>query len=101
MGGMYANAEQSLPGTDSGAMHTGLGHPGQGQSSAELRHDGHSHNKRAGQGTLGRGNTVGQSQKEINPQDPQFANQRALDKDYPTGQHLYEGGRHADMDARQ
>jgi hypothetical protein len=88
---MYQPAANTLPGTDSKAMHTGLGHPGQGQTSSELRHDGQHHAKKQGTGTVGL-NTVGQSQKELNPQDPQFANQRKLDQDYPTGARAGVGG---------
>jgi hypothetical protein len=84
---MYQSASSTLTGSDSGTTYTGLGHPGQGQTSSELRHDGQQHRKRQGLGTVGLGE-VGQSQKEVNPQDPQFANQRALDQDYPTGKHL-------------
>ena len=33
-------ASSTLSGATSGDVHTGLGHPGQGQTSSELRHDG-------------------------------------------------------------
>jgi len=51
----YTNALDTLGGTDSAAVHTGLGHPGAGQSSAELRHDGKHHRKREGAGLEGVG----------------------------------------------
>ena len=60
-------------------MHTGLGHPGSGQSSSELRHDGQSGRKNPGQSLEGVGATV--SQSGINAHDPVHADQRALDKD--------------------
>jgi len=34
----YTSAEATLGGTDSGAVNTGLGYPGQGQTSSELKH---------------------------------------------------------------
>ena len=34
------NAADTLGGSSSGDVHTGLGHPGQGMSSSEQRHDG-------------------------------------------------------------
>ncbi|KAE8379561.1 hypothetical protein BDV26DRAFT_291160 [Aspergillus bertholletiae] len=43
-------AEQTLSGATSQDVHTGLGHPGSGQTSAELRHDGQQHRKNPGSG---------------------------------------------------
>ncbi|KAB8232494.1 hypothetical protein ETB97_000857 [Aspergillus alliaceus] len=43
-------AEQTLMGATSQDVHTGLGHPGSGQTSTELRHDGQAHRKNPGQG---------------------------------------------------
>lgn len=63
-------------------VHTGLGHPGAGQSSAEIRHDGQS--KRNNPGTSLEGLKSGANQSTINPHDPQFSDQRALDKDEAT-----------------
>jgi hypothetical protein len=48
-------ASSTLGGTDSRAVHTGLGHPGQGQTSAEIRHDAHRHRKHGGAGLEGVG----------------------------------------------
>ena len=41
--GTTTSATSTLQGASSGDVHTGLGHPGQGMSSAEQRHDGGSH----------------------------------------------------------
>ncbi|KAE8164912.1 hypothetical protein BDV40DRAFT_298003 [Aspergillus tamarii] len=48
-------ADQSLQGATSKDMHTGLGQPGGGQTSAELRHDGQQHRKNPGGGLEGVG----------------------------------------------
>lgn len=52
---MYQDASRTVTGATSGDVHTGLGHPGQGQSSSELR-DG----KKGGQGLAGLADKVGQ-----------------------------------------
>ena len=49
----YTSANDTLGGTTSGAVHTGLGHPGQGQTSTELRHDGTHTATREGNGLQG------------------------------------------------
>lgn len=49
----HTSALDTLGGTDSGAVHTGLGHPGSGQTSSELRNEGQSGLK--GQETGGSG----------------------------------------------
>ncbi|OGM49200.1 hypothetical protein ABOM_004039 [Aspergillus bombycis] len=49
-GSVKTPAEQSLQGATSQDVHTGLGHPGGGQTSAELRHDGQTHRKNPGGG---------------------------------------------------
>ena len=62
----------------SSEVHTGLGKPMQGMTSNELHHDGGK--KPAGMGgPEGVGGSANQS--TINPHDPEFAGQRALDKD--------------------
>lgn len=66
-----------MPGATSGAVHTGLGHPGQGQTSRELRHDGAQH---SGQGGY-EGLKSTAAAKVTDPRDPLQADQRALDKD--------------------
>lgn len=50
-------ASSTLTGADSRSVHTGLGHPGQGQTSTEIRHDGQHHRKRAGAGLEGVGSS--------------------------------------------
>lgn len=63
-------------------MHTGLGHPGQGQTSTEIRHDGSHGRKKEGHGLAGVGASgVGNDSKVVDGRDPEFANQRALDKE--------------------
>ncbi|KAF2718739.1 hypothetical protein K431DRAFT_348468 [Polychaeton citri CBS 116435] len=74
-----ASASETLGGATSAEVHTGLGHPGQGQTSQELHHDGQAGRKNPGSSLEGVGATVKQS--GINAHDPAFANQRALDKD--------------------
>lgn len=69
-------ASDTIGGATSADVSTGLGHPGAGQTSRELRHDG---GKSQGSGLEGVGATVNQS--SINPHDPVHANQRALDND--------------------
>ena len=44
----YTSASDTLGGSTSADVHTGLGHPGSGQTSSELRHDGEHHRKNAG-----------------------------------------------------
>ncbi|KAL3479721.1 hypothetical protein BJX99DRAFT_255157 [Aspergillus californicus] len=46
-------AEQTLMGATSQDVHKGLGHPGSGQSSSELHHDGQHKNKNPGRGLDG------------------------------------------------
>lgn len=77
------SAADTLGGASSADVHTGLGHPGAGQTSAELRHDGQAHRNNPGLGGIeGRGGSA--SQTGINAHDPAFANQRALNDDNAT-----------------
>lgn len=82
---MYPTGEnRELPGTDSGAVHTGLGKPIQGQSSSELRHDGQNSGKKQELGLAGQ--TSGFPDQTGGPgkgnlQDPEFAGQRNLGVD--------------------
>jgi hypothetical protein len=46
----FTPASATLGGADSRDLHQGLGHPGQGQTSTEIRHDGEHHRKRDGDG---------------------------------------------------
>ena len=55
-------ATSTLTGADSGSVHTGLGHPGQGQTSSELRNDGKHTSKREGAGLEGIGARVGDAE---------------------------------------
>jgi hypothetical protein len=87
---MYQKASDTLQGATSADVHTGLGHPGQGQTSSEL-HDG----SRRGQGLAGLASGVKDQQtggniKELKD-DPKFAIQRNLG-DAPTGQRGNVGG---------
>ena len=72
-------ASSTLTGATSGDVHTGLGHPGQGQTSNELRHDGQHTNKKQGGGLAGVGASVGSSNQMVDP-DTQ-PKERALDKE--------------------
>ena len=52
---MKAPADDTITGATSGDVHTGLGHPGVGQTSAEIRHDGEKSRKNPGRGLQGAG----------------------------------------------
>ena len=69
-------------------MHTGLGHPGQGQTSAEL----HGRGKKDRTGLTGTATSESVQNDAVTGRDPKFANQRALGEDYPTGQRGNVGG---------
>lgn len=76
-----ASASSTLGGATSGDVNTGLGKPIQGQSSAEMHHDGQAHRKNPGMGGAeGVGGTA-QNAKLVDPHVPEMAGQRALDKD--------------------
>lgn len=85
---MYQDASTTLQGATSGDVHTGLGHPGQGQTSSEL-HD----NRTKGTGLVGRSSQTERSaqNEKTSGSDPAFAHQRNLD-DVPTGQRGNVGG---------
>jgi hypothetical protein len=68
-------------------VHTGLGHPGQGQTSNELRHP----DKKGGSGLAGLADSVGQGNVGSLKDDPRHANQRNLG-DVPTGERGNTGG---------
>lgn len=72
-----------MPGATSGSVNTGLGKPMQGQTSTEIRHDGQHHRKADGGGGFD-GLASGAQGKTVDPHDPAFAGQRALDKDEAT-----------------
>ncbi|OJD30773.1 uncharacterized protein BKCO1_5600032 [Diplodia corticola] len=77
-------ALDSLPGATSGDVHTGLGHPGSGQTSQELHHDGN----RGGLAGVG----ATDKQSTVDAHDPGFSSQRALGKDVETGTRGTVGG---------
>ncbi|KAF1837409.1 hypothetical protein BDW02DRAFT_586668 [Decorospora gaudefroyi] len=89
---MYHAASDTLQGATSADLHAGLGHPGQGQTSSELR-DGSS-----APGMVGRGTTKDQQAGgavETLKDLPKHAEQRNLG-DVPTGQRGNVGGESAE-----
>lgn len=84
---MYQDASSTITGATSGDVHTGLGHPGQGQTSKELRHS----DKKDGTGLAGRASSVEQGNVRSLKDDPRHADQRNLG-DVPTGQRGNTGG---------
>lgn len=79
--GVATDALSTLPGATSKDVHTGLGHPGQGQTSRELHHD--SKPKGAGSTGLNEGGS-GAGDEDLNPE---FRNlQREDDAAAPNGQ---------------
>jgi hypothetical protein len=84
---MYQDASSTITGATSADVHTGLGHPGQGQSSHELRHG----EKKGGQGLSGLADSVGQGDVKSLKDDPRHAVQRNLG-DVPAGERGNTGG---------
>ena len=84
---MYQDASSTLGGATSADVHTGLGHPGQGQTSQEL----HGKHKKDRTGLTGLTEESVQNDK-VTGRDPMFAHQRAVDEDYPTGVRGNTGG---------
>ncbi|KAH0352906.1 hypothetical protein KCU81_g1633, partial [Aureobasidium melanogenum] len=76
-------AGETIGGATSQQVHTGLGHPGQGQTSAELHHDGQSHNKNPGTGLDGL--KSGAQGKTVDARLPEHAGQRNLESDKAIG----------------
>ena len=74
-------AQDTLPGSTSADVHTGLGHPGAGQSSAEMRHDGQKGRKNPGQGLQGVGASGVREFKTADESDPKFKDLRGIDKE--------------------
>ena len=72
-------ASSTLTGATSGDVHTGLGHPGSGQTSSELRHDGEHTSTKHGGGLAGVGASVGSSNQMVDT-DTQ-PKERALEKE--------------------
>lgn len=83
---MYQSASETIPGATSGDVHTGLGHPGQGQTSNETRHP-----KQGGSGLAGLASGLEQSNVRELKDDPTHAVQRNLG-DVPAGQRGDVGG---------
>jgi hypothetical protein len=80
------SAGDTLMGSTSQDVHTGLGHPGSGQTSSELRHDGQSHRKHGGGGLEG----VGASRLPAYERD--LPDQRGLEREQARGgQHGNKG----------
>lgn len=77
----YTSASDTLGGATSGDVYTGYGHPGQGQTSSELRHDGEHHRKRQGGGL----ESVGVSSGRGIASERVDERQRGLEHDYPGG----------------
>ncbi|KAF2194897.1 hypothetical protein K469DRAFT_650895 [Zopfia rhizophila CBS 207.26] len=92
---MYQVASSTLQGANSADVHTGLGHPGQGQTSVEVRHDGQHGRKKEGLGLPGL-TEAGNKGDPVKGKDPQFAGQRNLEEDVPAGQRGTLGGQPAE-----
>lgn len=75
-----SGAEDTIGGATSGDVHTGLGHPGSGQTSAEMRNDGEKGRKNPGKSLEGVGATT-EGFKTVDASDPDMKHLRALDKD--------------------
>lgn len=82
---LYQDASSTLNGADSADVHTGYGHPGQGQTSNELRHDGQPTSKRQGLGHAGLDTGVAE-RGNVDARLPENAGQRRLDSDVLSGQ---------------
>jgi hypothetical protein len=82
--GVRTDPLSTLPGATSADVHTGLGHPGQGQTSTELRHEGHHTRKKATSGPEGAGATGGSGLHNPDDLNQDF---RRLQEDsaHPTG----------------
>ena len=74
------SALDTIGGATSGDVHTGLGHPGSGQSSAEIRHDGQKGRKNPGQSLQGVGAST-QEFKTVDASDPKFKDHRGIDNE--------------------
>lgn len=74
------SASDTLGGATSGDVHTGMGYPGQGQTSTELRHDGGHTSSKKGGGLMGVGASGQPSGNQMVDTDTQ-PEQRAVDKE--------------------
>lgn len=81
-------AANSMPGATSKDVHHGFGHPGVGQSSTEVRHDGQHHRKNVGHSLEG----VGASRNLQEPDERARPNQRGIEREGARGgQHGNKG----------
>ncbi|KAF2259350.1 hypothetical protein CC78DRAFT_586083 [Lojkania enalia] len=89
---MYQAASTTIGGATTADVHTGLGHPGQDQTSAELRHDGQRGGSKQGTG-VSRFGEQGNDPNDIKylERDPTHAAQRNLGE-VPSGQRGTTGG---------
>jgi hypothetical protein len=86
---MYHQASDTISGATSADVHTGIGHPGQGQTSSELR-DGSAATGLAGRASNVKDQNAGGDIATLKD-DPRHAAQRNLG-DVPTGQRGNAGG---------
>lgn len=70
----------TVGGTTSADVHTGLGHPGSGQTSKEIHHDGEQGRKNPGASLEGVGAATREF-KTVDERDPKMKQHRALDSD--------------------
>lgn len=78
-----------FPGSTSGDVHTGLGHPGSGQTSTELRNEGKHTSKKERTGTAGAGAQGGSGLRE----DGMSQEFKELARERPVGDHGPVSGR--------
>lgn len=90
-------AADTLGGASSADVHTGYGHPGQGQTSSELHHDGsQGGSKKQGQGLAqyGQGQRQNLGNTSQNPADPRDNPKlRNMEGDEPSGQKALGGSK--------
>lgn len=77
--GATTSASDTLGGATSGDVYAGLGKPVQGQSSAELEHNGYPHRKRPETGLVGVASGVYATDHRVD--DGELPGQRALEKE--------------------
>ncbi|KIY00640.1 uncharacterized protein Z520_03303 [Fonsecaea multimorphosa CBS 102226] len=82
--GVRTDPLSTLPGATSADVHTGLGHPGQGQTSTEIRHEGHHTRKKHTSGPEGAGASGGSGLQDPTDVNTEF---RRLQQegDHPRG----------------
>jgi hypothetical protein len=77
-------ALSTFPGSTSADVHTGLGHPGQGQTSTELRHEGQHRRSKATSGPEGAGATGGSGLRGPHDLSQEFRRLQE-ESEHPTG----------------